>query len=744
MKSVARICSSVIAKAILFGEALASVNEISGQARGVSKLDARSALTCFLVIVPLFASAQNPTSAPVEIPARVPRLVQFSGILRDAERKPRSGTAGVIFSIYGDATGGAPLWQETQNVRLDSQGRYSILLGAGTADGIPLELFASGESRWLGVQPMFPGDAELPRVLLVSVPYAMRAGDADTLGGWPPSAFLKAPVGVPDVSEAAVPTVTTGRTGPVTTTPLAGSESIGSTKSHSTSTTVSASNSGICYANDYAGADIFAQFNAAIAACGHGEIRIRQGTYNFVTTTARLTNPADSMVCEGAVTLNFTGSGDAIYWFMIPFTTVPAGKIVGCSIVGTVAGSSGIHMGDIVGWTLDRILVAGFIRSGASGIWWDNHNGWTERGSMTPSVATNGNAIGWRMTNSGGPVTESFCYNRVLGVAISVGQNQTGISTESGKFCHGTMITTINGSGTNKTLISLTGAALWEDSFYEITTEDDGGGGVRLAIGPNARLSGMGLFDNFATTAPLNDSILGGFSLYLPHISAWGLWFVDKYSNLEIQAAPGATVGNNLSAPFIQQKGSYWNGVGPGVDSVTLQGVLGTGTNPSSTYMLSHTGSTGPFGLFVNDGVGHGFALSTTSAACSGGPCMRHDSADDFVLDTSGIGQLYLNADNNRPIQTGAGPFILKGHLGQKYPQGDLAGTVVLVLATSVSHVFAIPFSSSPVCTVTPASNPQLPVAWWVTSTSSSVTVHVQRKFRQSISFNYHCIGNPI
>ena len=55
-----------------------------------------------------------------------------------------------------------------------------------------MDLFASGEARWLGVQP--EGQAEQARVQLVSVPYAMTAGDAQTLGGQPLSAFVLASV----------------------------------------------------------------------------------------------------------------------------------------------------------------------------------------------------------------------------------------------------------------------------------------------------------------------------------------------------------------------------------------------------------------------------------------------------------------------------------------------------------------------------------------------------------------------
>jgi hypothetical protein len=81
---------------------------------------------------------------------------------------------------------------ETQKVQLDAQGRYTVLLGATEPDGLPLDLFTSSKARWLGVQPQLPGEGEQPRVLLVGVPYALKAADADTLGGKPLSAFVLA------------------------------------------------------------------------------------------------------------------------------------------------------------------------------------------------------------------------------------------------------------------------------------------------------------------------------------------------------------------------------------------------------------------------------------------------------------------------------------------------------------------------------------------------------------------------
>src|ERR1022692_4142246 len=120
----------------------------------------------------------------------VPTLVNFKGIITDINGKPVTGTVGVTFYLYKDSEGGAPLWMETQNVQPDKSGRYTVSLGATTSTGLPTDVFVSGEGRWLGGQP--EGQAEQPRVLLLSVPYALKAGDAETIGGLPASAFVLA------------------------------------------------------------------------------------------------------------------------------------------------------------------------------------------------------------------------------------------------------------------------------------------------------------------------------------------------------------------------------------------------------------------------------------------------------------------------------------------------------------------------------------------------------------------------
>lgn len=146
-----------------------------------------------IALVCLFSAtmvhAQSPQSS---VTPAVPRVMHVTGVFQPANGQPAHSVETVTVAIYEQEQGGTPLWEETQQVVVDSNGRYSILLGAARPDGLPLDLFASGEARWLGRRFERGGEREQPRVLLASVPYALKASDTDTLGGRPASDYLLA------------------------------------------------------------------------------------------------------------------------------------------------------------------------------------------------------------------------------------------------------------------------------------------------------------------------------------------------------------------------------------------------------------------------------------------------------------------------------------------------------------------------------------------------------------------------
>ena len=142
---------------------------------------------CLSGLLPVIALTADAAAQPAE--TAVERLFRISGQVAPggADVQP------VHVAIYDTDAGGTPLWQETHSAAVDAAGRFTVLLGAATPGGLSPALFAGGQARWLGIRG--EGAAEQPRTLLTAVPYALvatKSGDADTLGGLPASAFLRA------------------------------------------------------------------------------------------------------------------------------------------------------------------------------------------------------------------------------------------------------------------------------------------------------------------------------------------------------------------------------------------------------------------------------------------------------------------------------------------------------------------------------------------------------------------------
>ena len=142
--------------------------------------------------VPFFSIAQRPSSTSSEQSAspQIPHLIPYSGSLKDDSGEPVTTPTEITFAIYKEQQGGPQLWIEIQKVTPDANGGYSVLLGSSSPNGVPQDVFNTTEARWIGTTAN--GGVEQPRVMFLSVPYALKAADAETLGGLPASAFLHA------------------------------------------------------------------------------------------------------------------------------------------------------------------------------------------------------------------------------------------------------------------------------------------------------------------------------------------------------------------------------------------------------------------------------------------------------------------------------------------------------------------------------------------------------------------------
>jgi hypothetical protein len=161
------------------------------------------ALAASATTLPGIAQSTDLPSAAATAATSIPNLIRYTGTAPRSDDKAGPVEVSITFLIFKDQQGGDPLWTETQTAAVNAAGHYAVDLGATSANGLPADLFASGEARWLEVQ--VAGGVPERRTLLASVPYAMKAADAATLGGLPASAFLLAATKSPETQSAASP-----------------------------------------------------------------------------------------------------------------------------------------------------------------------------------------------------------------------------------------------------------------------------------------------------------------------------------------------------------------------------------------------------------------------------------------------------------------------------------------------------------------------------------------------------------
>ena len=104
-----------------------------------------------------------------------PGMINYQGKLTDDTGVPVTATVSIVFSIYDVATGGTPLWTESQSSVVVQDGIYNVLLGSTIP--IPDAVFDGGD-RWLGVKVGV--DSEMsPRQRIASVGYAINSDMVD-------------------------------------------------------------------------------------------------------------------------------------------------------------------------------------------------------------------------------------------------------------------------------------------------------------------------------------------------------------------------------------------------------------------------------------------------------------------------------------------------------------------------------------------------------------------------------------
>ena len=116
----------------------------------------------------------------------VPEVLPYQGLLSDAVGAPVNGQVDLTFRLYSQALGAVPAWTE-QHLGVDVvDGVFSVYLG----EDIPLVgSFRDGSTKYLGISVGIDVEAG-PRQNVGSVPYALLAGNALSLGGAAAATFV--------------------------------------------------------------------------------------------------------------------------------------------------------------------------------------------------------------------------------------------------------------------------------------------------------------------------------------------------------------------------------------------------------------------------------------------------------------------------------------------------------------------------------------------------------------------------
>lgn len=118
----------------------------------------------------------------------VPELMSFQGYLTNTDGNPvPDNDYSMTFYLFDADTGGSQLWNpdagETQVVTV-TDGIYNVQLG--TVQPLDSSVFDGGVA-WLEI--VIAGETLSPRQPITATAYALKAGDADTVGGQAASAF---------------------------------------------------------------------------------------------------------------------------------------------------------------------------------------------------------------------------------------------------------------------------------------------------------------------------------------------------------------------------------------------------------------------------------------------------------------------------------------------------------------------------------------------------------------------------
>jgi hypothetical protein len=347
-----------------------------------------------------------------------------------------------------------------------------------------------------------------------------------------------------------------------------------------------ASTSGILNANSFPGSDIGEKVNAAFSACSLScTVRIPAGKYSF-NTTIKMTSTGQSLIGDGsnATIMTYTGSGDGVFWQMIPFTVEKAGTLKGISLQCTSAATNCVHSGTLEGSTWEDLVISGATGPNANNVLLENaaqttppsgcvrKPGETMGGCFTERTYMHNVWLGGPRT--GGTTNLHFAVNGGTGSFgysdIQIWQNvkagQTGVLVDSGVYLYNSDLEikgNIDSTNSSTSFFTMHYGQITQ-SRVNIFGESVAGDHSK-ALYINGDLQGMGEIQIYAPDAPASNAHMilpvvpnpaGGEGVYLEPYTAFdyplGTSIAKGYQYIDQDGTVAAALGQgDLSGRLI-------------------------------------------------------------------------------------------------------------------------------------------------------------------------------------------------
>lgn len=293
---------------------------------------------------------------------------------------------------------------------------------------------------------------------------------------------------------------------------------------------------GVQYADQFPGGDIGAKVNAAMAALPStgGTVYIPAGVYSFSTTITMMKNCQIIGAGSCATFLTYTGTGTALnidgsqggYWGIAgPYMN---GLLRGFTVSGignNNPNKRGVFITDVIGFTMDDLVVANFNATGDVGITFNNLAYFCERASLRKlSVFNNKIGLVFQNSNIGAPSNSvSFGYHRWSEMHFQIGVGQYGIfingsSPQPVFIYNGNIAFSANCSDSTATVLALVGESSMIDCEFSVFAEGTGVTATGIYVGPDAAFSGSGQVQMNS----LNNSVQSGGTFNVNPISQGG------------------------------------------------------------------------------------------------------------------------------------------------------------------------------------------------------------------------------